>query len=89
MAFSTMLLHGVKEEKRHFLMPWLIWSLLYIATAVGVAVLHIVLGDFESIAAQVVVPIIYCITFVVWGYFYLCVLSYFRQMTTGETELCS
>jgi len=36
--FSMILLKGVKEERKYYLLPWLVWSVLHLLLVVSLAI---------------------------------------------------
>ena len=86
MIFSVMLLQGVKSGRRQYIVPWLVWSILYIAIATGSAIYEVTLQEGQ-LYLRIVKPIMYLLVITLWIYCVHCVFRYHRALAKNKREL--
>ncbi|TRY62175.1 hypothetical protein TCAL_16242 [Tigriopus californicus] len=85
LIFSILLLSGVKRGKSAFLIPWLIWSVLYLFIGLASSTYEIWTGG-GSLTIKIILPITYALVHGFWGYSILCVYSYYGELRQGEKD---
>lgn len=85
LIFSILLLSGVKRGRSAFLIPWLIWSGLYLFIGLGSSTYEIWTGG-GTLTIKIVLPITYALVHGFWAYCILCVFSYYQALRKGEED---
>jgi hypothetical protein len=67
------------------MIPWIFWSILYIAVAVGCCTYELTLGG--TIIEMTIPPIIYLTVIGCWMYTVLCVYSYYKTLSVQLSKL--
>lgn len=66
------------QKRKAYLIPWLVWSVLYILVATSCCIYELTLGG--TIVELTVAPILYILTIGSWIYIVLCIHSYFLSI---------
>jgi ABC-type multidrug transport system fused ATPase/permease subunit len=75
------MIHGVRKEKRLLLIPWVIWSCLYIAFLVFAVVIIFIAGTGEW---RLLLVALFLVIFIsAWIYLTLVVVSYYQALRDG------
>jgi len=81
MAVCALLIHGVRKERKGFLVPWIIHSVLQVVFGMFAAIFLFVASTLHW---ELVLLAIFLIPFTIcWSYAILVVISYFQALRAG------
>lgn len=83
LIFSLLLLKGINKGNRHQVLPWILWSALYISIGIGCAIYELSLGG-ENLFEVTAVPVFYLIGFSLWIYSVWCIYDYFKSLKSQQ-----
>ena len=67
------------QQKTVYILPWLVWSVMYFLISLGIFIYSVVLGG-DSLVQKLVPPLIYVAITSAWAYCFVCVLAYYLHL---------
>ncbi|CAD7089763.1 unnamed protein product [Hermetia illucens] len=74
-ASSVLLVFGVSNQKKHFVLPFLIVNVLFLLRLIVVFILNMISGS-------IVLFVLFIVNSAFWSYCGLCILSFYRKIGT-------
>ncbi|CAG0918937.1 unnamed protein product [Notodromas monacha] len=81
LLICCLMIHGVRLEKRCLLLPWIVWSCLYILFLIFSVVIIFLAGTGDLRLLALAVGLIFFVG--AWAYFTLVVVAFFQALRGG------